>query len=171
MDRWFSLEQFQITRHKPRNLKQGDRFFFSFFFFSCAQRYTSLGAYDFLSTSPSAARQVCRQRTGYNSSQQFLTSKKEKGREGFKIHMLRAPELKLQMDMNKWLEETGGSGPLLQDSELTQQCLLLRLLGTSQHLSTFLRRQRITGPIRTCSSTLSLDDLPDNPRNFVTSSV
>ena len=51
-----------------------------------------------MSTSASAARQVCRQQTGYNSSRQFLTSKKEKGREGFKINMLGAPELKLQME-------------------------------------------------------------------------
>lgn len=95
MDRWFSLEQFQVTRHKPTNLKQGDRFFF---FFPCAQRYASSGPCEFLSTSPSAARQVCRQWTGYNSSQQFLTCRKEKGREDFKVNMLGAPELKLQ----KW---------------------------------------------------------------------
>ena len=95
MDTWFSLEQFQVTRPKPTNLKQGDRFFF---FFPWAQRYASSGPYEFLSALPLAARQVCRQQTGYNSSQQLLTSKKEKGREDFKVNMLGAPELKLQ----KW---------------------------------------------------------------------
>lgn len=88
VDRWFSLEHFQTTKYNSTSLKQGDRFFF---FCTKIRKFRHLWLFV---NPPFSSKAGSGTGPGYDSSQQFLTSRKEEGREGFKINMLKAPELK-----------------------------------------------------------------------------